>query len=263
MRSGKLRALSFAETPAGIVPNAAPFGTAAVTRTSRFHALIVAAGAGSRFGSELPKQYALLEGKPVLQHSIDRLAAGLPLDGITVALAPDDRWYERAIGTQRGVTALRCGGATRAATVRNALGALTSAASEDWIVVHDAARPCVDRRSLARLQQELAGDDVGALLAIPVVSALKRADDAGRVASTEPREQLWQAQTPQVFRCGVLRNALAQPGAELAVDCAQAVEALGLRPRLVAGSANNLKISYPEDLMLAAAILAAERGEKT
>jgi len=233
-----------------------------VTRTFRFHALIVAAGTGSRFASEIPKQYALLEGKPVLQHAIDRLAAGLPLDGIAVALAPDDRWFDRAIGTQQGVTPLRCGGATRAETVRNALGAI-GAESDDWIVVHDAARPCIDGASLARLQRELAGDDVGGLLAVAVVSALKRADDSGRVTSTQPREHLWQAQTPQMFRCGVLRKALAHSGAELAVDCAQAVEALGLRPRLIAGSANNLKISYPEDLILAAAILAAERGAKT
>jgi 2-C-methyl-D-erythritol 4-phosphate cytidylyltransferase len=115
----------------------------------------------------------------------------------------------------------------------------------------------------ARLRRELADDDVGGLLAVPVVSALKRADDSGRVAGTQPREGLWHAQTPQVFRYSVLRAALARPGADLAVDCAQAVEAIGMRPRLIAGSANNLKISYPEDLMLAAAILAAERGVKT
>jgi 2-C-methyl-D-erythritol 4-phosphate cytidylyltransferase len=232
-------------------------------RSLRYQALIAAAGTGSRFASETPKQYALLEGKPVLQHAIDRLAAGLPLHRIYVALAPEDRWYDRAVGAQERVTALRCGGATRAATIRNALGALADAANDDWIVVHDAARPCIDRASLARLERELADDDVGGLLAVPVVSALKRADDSGRVAGTQPREGLWHAQTPQVFRFGVLREALEQPGAELAVDCAQAVERLGMRPRLIMGSANNLKISYPEDLMLAAAILAAERGADT
>ncbi len=199
----------------------------------------------------------------MLLHAIERLAAGIPSVAITVALARDDRWYERAIGERIGVRAIRCGGATRAATVRNALDALAGAADDDWIAVHDAARPCVDRASLARLQRELEGDDVGGLLATPVVSALKRADDSGRVAGTEARENLWHAQTPQMFRCAVLRKALAQPGADLAVDCAQAVESIGLRPRLIAGSTNNLKISYPEDLKLAAAILAAERGAKT
>jgi 2-C-methyl-D-erythritol 4-phosphate cytidylyltransferase len=228
----------------------------------RYHALIAAAGTGSRFASEIPKQYVLLDGKPVLQHSIDRLAAGLPLHRIYVALAPADRWYDRTIGTQDRVTPLRCGGATRATTVGNALDALLDAANDDWIVVHDAVRPCIDHGSLARLQRELADDDVGGILAVPVVSALKRADESGRSAGTEPREGLWHAQTPQMFRFGVLRNALARPGSDVAADCAQAVEALGLRPRLIAGNANNLKISYPEDLMLAAAILAAERGAK-
>jgi 2-C-methyl-D-erythritol 4-phosphate cytidylyltransferase len=179
-----------------------------------------------------------------------------------VAIARDDRWFDRAIRVEKAVTPLRCGGATRAATVRNALDAFADVASDDWVVVHDAARPCVDRASLGRLQRELADDAVGGLLAIPVVSAMKRADDSGRVAGTQAREGLWQAQTPQMFRHGILRDALAQPGSNDAVDCAQAIEALGMRARLVAGSANNLKISYPEDLMLAAAILAAERGEQ-
>ncbi len=231
-------------------------------RPPGYHALIVAAGTGLRFASETPKQYALLDGKPVLQHAIDRLAAGMPLHRTYVAIARDDRWYDRAIRAERAVTPLRCGGATRAATVRNALGDFVDVASDDWVVVHDAARPCVDRASLTRLQNELADDAVGGLLAIPVVSALKRADDSGRVAGTQPREGLWQAQTPQMFRYGILRNALAQPGSDEAVDCAQAVEALGMRARLITGSASNLKVSYPEDLMLAAAILAAEHGEQ-
>ena len=231
-----------------------------MTRTSRYHALIVAAGTGSRFASDTPKQYALLAGKPMLEHTIDRLETNLPLLRIYVALAPDDRWYDSAIGERENVTPLRCGGATRAATVRAAFERITGAAIDDWIVVHDAARPCVDGASLARLQRELADDEVGGLLAVPVVSALKRADDSGRVTGNERREGLWQAQTPQMFRYVVLRDALAQPGSDLVVDCSQAVEKLGLQPRLIMGSANNLKISYPEDLMLAAAILAAERG---
>jgi len=229
----------------------------------RYHALIPAAGTGSRFASDVPKQYALLEGKPVLWHSIERLAEGLPLHRTCVAVAVDDPWYDRAIGVRDGVTVLRCGGATRAETVRNALAAFSDVASDEWIVVHDAARPCIDAASLGRLQRELAADPVGGILAIPVVSALKRADAGGRSAGTEPRAGLWQAQTPQMFRYGVLRAAFARPGAELAVDEAQAVEALGLRPRLIPGSSNNLKISYPEDLLLAAAILAAERGATT
>lgn len=229
----------------------------------RYYALIPAAGEGSRFAADRPKQYAQLDGKPVLLHAIERLAAAFPLQMTYVALAPDDRWYDREIGARPGVTALRCGGTTRAETVRNALDALADAAPDDWIVVHDAARPCVDRASLARLQSELADNPVGGILAIPVVSALKRADEQGFVACTEPRDGLWQAQTPQMFRYHVLRDALARPGAAHAVDEAQAVEALGLKPRLVAGHPNNLKISYPDDLFLAAAILAAEHGART
>ena len=228
----------------------------------RYHALIVAAGTGSRFASETPKQYALLDGRPVLQHAIDRLAAGMPMHRIYVAIAPDDRWYERTIRADEKTTPIRCGGATRAATVRNALDAIVDVANDDWIVVHDAARPCVDRASLARLQRELADEAAGGLLAIPVVSALKRADDSGHVAGTLPRAGVWQAQTPQMFRYGILRDALARPGSDDAVDCAQAVEALGMRARLVPGNPNNLKISYPEDMVLAAAILATERGEQ-
>ena len=229
----------------------------------RYHALIAAAGAGSRFGAELPKQYALLAGKPLLVHAIERLTAGLPLHMTYVALAIGDRWYDGAVGERDRVRALRCGGGTRAETIRNALGALADVASDDWIVVHDAARPCIDAASLTRLRHELDGDDVGGILAIPVVSALKRADERGRSARTEPREGLWQAQTPQMFRYGVLRTALAQPDALRAVDEAQAVETLGMRPRLVVGNANNLKVSFADDLLLAEAILALERGAKT
>jgi 2-C-methyl-D-erythritol 4-phosphate cytidylyltransferase len=234
-----------------------------VTRPIRYHALIPAAGTGSRFAAGLPKQYALLDGKPVLQHAMERLAAGFRLHGIYVALAPDDRWYERAIGVRDCVTPLRCGGRTRAETVRNALAAISDAGSSDWIVVHDAARPCIDASSLLRLKYVVADDPVGGILATPVVAALKRADADGRIARSESREALWQAQTPQMFRYAVLREALARPGAEDALDEAQAVEALGARPRLIAGNANNLKISYPDDLLLAAAILAAERGANT
>jgi 2-C-methyl-D-erythritol 4-phosphate cytidylyltransferase len=224
----------------------------------RFHAVIPAAGNGTRFGAPSPKQYWSIAGKPMLQHAIERLAAVLPLHRIYVALAPHDRWYDRALGAQPGVTALRCGGETRALTVRNALAHVTDAASDDWIVVHDAVRPCVDPVTLARLADELRDDPVGGLLAMPAVSTLKRADADGRSVRTEPREGLWQAQTPQMFRCGVLREALALPGAEHATDEAQAVEALGARPRLVMGTRTNIKVTYPGDLQLAAAILSME-----
>jgi 2-C-methyl-D-erythritol 4-phosphate cytidylyltransferase len=225
----------------------------------RYHALIPAAGAGARFGADLPKQYWLLRGKPVLLRSIERLAENMPVDRAYVLLSPDDRWFDSVIGVCENVTPLRCGGETRAATVRNALDLLTDADDDDWVIVHDAVRPCVDAASLLRLKQELVEDPVGGILAIPMTSTLKRDDGEHRSLRTEPREALWQAQTPQMFRRGVLRKALAQPGALHASDEAQAVEALGLRPLLIAGSATNIKITYRDDLALAEAIDATGR----
>jgi 2-C-methyl-D-erythritol 4-phosphate cytidylyltransferase len=226
-----------------------------------FHALIAAAGNGFRFGAGLPKQYSLLQGKPVLRHSMERVAAAFPLATTYVVVAHNDHWFDEAIGHPGGVTVLRCGGATRGESIRNALDAMAGiagVAKDDWVVVHDAVRPCIDRASLLRLQAELEGDPVGGLLAVPVASTLKRADADARIERTEPRAGLWKAQTPQMFRYGLLHEALDRPGAEQSTDEAHAVEAMGARPRLVQGSATNIKITYPEDLRLAAAILAAE-----
>jgi len=221
----------------------------------RYHALIPAAGSGTRFGAESPKQYSLLEGKPVLLHAIERLATGLPLHMTYVVLAHDDQWFDQVVGSQERVVAWRCGGTTRAETVRNALDLLADVSSDDWIVVHDAVRPCIDAASLTRLKDELADDDVGGLLALPVASSLKRAGHDDRVLRTEPRDGLWEAQTPQMFRHSVLRDAFAQPGIERMTDEAQVVEAAGGRPRLILGNPNNMKITYLDDLKLAAAIL--------
>jgi 2-C-methyl-D-erythritol 4-phosphate cytidylyltransferase len=224
----------------------------------RYHALIPAAGGGARFGADTPKQYSLLHGKPVLLHALERLAASLPLFMTYVVLANDDHWFDDAIGPRERVRVLRCGGATRAATVHNALRELTGIDDDDWIVVHDAVRPCVDPASITRLRHELADDDTGGLLAIPMACSLKRVGSDMRILATEPRDGLWRAQTPQMFRYGVLRSAFARPGIEHMTDEAQVVEGFGRQPRLVVGNANNLKITYPDDLRLAAAILATE-----
>ena len=225
----------------------------------RYHALIPSAGKGTRFRGDLPKQYWMLEDKPVLVHGLERLAAAFPLSQTCVAVSPGDRWYDEAMGAMPAVTLLRCGGATRAETVRNALSAMTDVGDDDWILVHDAVRPCVDAASLARLREELADETVGGLLAVPVVGTLKRGDEARRSVATESREGLWSAQTPQMFRYGVLRRALERADAIQCTDEAQAVEALGLAPRLVLGDSANLKITYPDDLALAAAIMTAQR----
>jgi len=230
----------------------------------RFHALIPAAGGGTRFGAARPKQYLMLAGKPVLVHSIERLSLAMPLEGTHVLLAPDDSHYAHVVGPRAGVTALRCGGSTRAATVRNGLAALRGIAGEaDWIVVHDAVRPCIDAASLCRLRAELGDDPVGGLLAVPMASSLKRSDAVRRIVRTEPRDHLWNAQTPQMFRYGVLCEALDRAGADAATDESQAVEGLGLHPRLVMGSRINFKITYPDDLALAEALLAAELRPST
>ena len=219
------------------------------------YALVPAAGSGSRFGGELPKQYLMLHGKPLLQHALDRLLAQFPLARLYVVLAPDDELFEAMITVASNVIVLRCGGRTRGASVHNALSRMTGV-DDDWIVVHDAARPCVDADSSLRLQRELANDDVGGFLALPVTDTLKRVDDDSRVVRTEPREGLWRAQTPQMFRFGVLRRAFALPGLDGFTDEAQAVERLGLKPRAVVGNAFNVKVTFPDDLALASAILA-------
>jgi 2-C-methyl-D-erythritol 4-phosphate cytidylyltransferase len=235
---------------------------------TRLTALVPAAGGGRRFGGELPKQYAQIDARALLARTLDRLTAAFPSLEIVVALAPDDALYDTAIGARAGVVTLRCGGATRAATVAHALTSIEGrCADDDWILVHDAARPCVPVEDLLRLVAELATDPVGGLLAIPAGDTLKREDacEPGRVLATEDRTRIWQAQTPQMFRFGLLRAAFALPGALETTDEAQAIEVLAatgacLRPRLVAGSAQNIKVTYPSDLALAAAILAAQRG---
>ena len=233
---------------------------------SRMWIVVPAAGGGSRFGSGRPKQYEDLAGAPMIQRSLERLAA-LGASPIVVALAPDDAAFERVVARQPGVEALRCGGETRAATVRNTLAALAPRCGErDWVLVHDAARPCVPRDALRRLVDVVGDDPVGGLLALPLADTLKRADaspDAPRVLRTEDRRSLWLAQTPQMFRYGILAQALHVDGAEEATDEAQAVEMLAATgacamPRLVPGSAANLKVTWPGDLALAARILESQ-----
>lgn len=232
---------------------------------SRLVVLVPAAGGGSRFGARLPKQYASIDGMPVILRTLVRLRDGLAPAAMHVVIAPDDVEYERLPQRPAEVGVLRCGGATRAVTVTNALAAIAATcADDDWIAVHDAARPCVPRDALARLVAHVAEDPVGGLLAIPVADTLKRSDgdvDVPRVRATVPRDGLWQAQTPQMFRFGVLRRALAASDASGVTDEAGAVEAAGHVPRLVRGSPANIKITYAGDLALAAAILAAQDKE--
>jgi len=178
-----------------------------------------------------------------------------------VVLSPTDkRWNNYAWqGWEERIEVLRCGGATRAETVLNGLDAMSRiCAADDWVLVHDAARPCLPDDMLAKLLDEVADDPVGGLLAVPVADTLKRAasDSASgtRAEATVPRADLWQAQTPQMFRHGMLSQALRTAGADM-TDEASAVEQLGLQPRLIESDSRNLKVTYPQDLELAALIL--------
>ncbi|PKO38036.1 MAG: 2-C-methyl-D-erythritol 4-phosphate cytidylyltransferase [Betaproteobacteria bacterium HGW-Betaproteobacteria-6] len=226
----------------------------------RHYAIVPAAGSGSRFGSEKPKQYLDLLGRPLIFHTLKALTACPDIERVWVVLAPDDPWWPRFDWSELGskLETVRCGGATRAASVSNGLRAAAMvAADDDWILVHDAARPCLSAAMLDALFAELADDPVGGILAVPVADTLKRADAGQRVAATEPRDGLWQAQTPQMFRYGQLEKSLKN---EMAVtDEAGAIEAMGLKPKLVRGDSTNLKVTYPADLALAAMILRARK----
>ncbi|UXY14491.1 2-C-methyl-D-erythritol 4-phosphate cytidylyltransferase [Chitiniphilus purpureus] len=257
-------------------------------------ALLPAAGSGSRMAAQQPKQYLPLAGRPLIWHTLQALHAVPELSRIAVVLAPDDReWDHYDWSGFHRLTVLRVGGETRAATVRNGLralwpdylpgepdaavpprpseriavrlavqcdatpGPLRPTAGAPWVLVHDAARPCLDPALVSAMIATLRHDAVGGILALPVADTLKAAAHGTRIAHTHPRDGLWQAQTPQMFRLDVLAGALeATLGPEI-TDEASALERLGLSPALVHGSPWNLKVTYPQDLQLAELILAA------
>lgn len=224
----------------------------------RFHALVPAAGSGSRLGHGVPKQYLPLAGVPLLQHALATLVEHAGIASVHVVLAPDDDRFDREVAASlRGkVAPVRCGGDSRAASVLNGLRAMQPSVHEDdWVLVHDAARPCLSVVLLDRLLQTLETDAVGGILALPVADTLKAADDDRRIVRTVDRSGLWQAQTPQMFRYRILRQALEAADAASVTDEASAVEALGLQPRLVEGDATNLKVTYARDMILAELIL--------
>jgi 2-C-methyl-D-erythritol 4-phosphate cytidylyltransferase len=227
----------------------------------RFFALVPAAGSGSRFGAAIAKQYASVGGLPMLSRTLAALAEVRRLTLTLVALAPGDEAFDLFVTLPDGerFAALRCGGTTRARTVAAGLAELSrrGARARDWVLVHDAARCLVRAAWVDRLIDACERDAVGGLLAVPASDTLKR-EVGGRVAATVPRTGVWQAQTPQMFRLGVLRDALAEAPADV-TDDASAVEASGRAPLLVPGSVENLKITEPGDLALAEAILAARQ----
>ncbi|MFT3955322.1 MAG: 2-C-methyl-D-erythritol 4-phosphate cytidylyltransferase [Piscinibacter sp.] len=225
----------------------------------RCYALLPCAGVGSRSGAAIPKQYVAIAGRAMVAHTLAALAGVARLAATLVVLAPDDELFEQHVPGFAGERGWVCrrGGAQRADTVAAGLADLLErgAREHDWVLVHDAARCLVRAEWVDRLIDACLADQVGGLLALPVADTLKRAE-GGRVAQTLPRGDKWAAQTPQMFRIGMLRDALRHAGTAV-TDDASAIEALGLRPLLVEGDAANLKVTWPSDFMLAERVLAA------
>jgi 2-C-methyl-D-erythritol 4-phosphate cytidylyltransferase len=236
-----------------------------------FHVIIPAAGAGSRMAesakSVLPKQYMLLAGKPIISHTIQTFFLHPRITSIHVALSVDDAfWRTLQLDPASKLKLHYTGGASRSETVLNTLQAI-NVADDDWVLVHDAARPGLTHALLDKLLNALENDAVGGLLALPVADTLKKSGEHHKIEQTVERTDLWQAQTPQMFKYGVLKHALQAnihaasshaSSYQLPTDESEAIEALGLQPTLVPGELRNLKITYPQDLALLEALFKQE-----
>ncbi|MFZ9087233.1 MAG: 2-C-methyl-D-erythritol 4-phosphate cytidylyltransferase [Steroidobacteraceae bacterium] len=218
--------------------------------------VVPAAGSSTRLEGQVPKQYRMLAGRRVIEHSLAALLDHPSVQQVVVALAPADTLFPSLACAQDPRVLAVTGGRERCLSVLAGLRA-SGAAEQDWILVHDAARPCLQAAELRALVAACEQDEVGGLLALPLADTLKRQDAQGRVDQTLPRDGLWRALTPQMFRRGLLESALsaAIESGLLPGDEAAAVEAAGYSPRLVPGSPLNLKITYPEDLDFAQVVL--------
>jgi 2-C-methyl-D-erythritol 4-phosphate cytidylyltransferase len=232
------------------------------SRRSRRFALIPAGGTGARIGGSTPKQYLPVAGQPLILYTLAAFLAAPAIDAIVVVVAPGDAWIDELIPVDAAgrIRVIRDGGATRADSVGNGLAALTDAKDDDWVLVHDAARCGIAPEQIEGLVETLADDPVGGLLAVRLDDTVKRqqADDARPVVETTvDRSGLWRAQTPQMFRYRLLRDALVHAAANgtTVTDEASAIEAAGHRVRLVPGSALNFKVTTPDDLAMMDALL--------
>ncbi len=238
--------------------------------SQRFFALIPCAGVGARAGSALPKQYRMIAGHALLHYTLSAFDACLELSQTLLVIAPQDTHFDARRFSGLRFIVRRCGGATRQASVLNGLEALIEqgATEQDWVLVHDAARPGITPTLIRTLLEAMRDEPVGGILALPLADTLKRAQpslalsdtdalNSPRIISTEPRDDLWLAQTPQMFRLGLLRTALqrAQHAAQEVSDEASALEYLGYKPRLVMGSLRNFKVTYPNDFETLEAML--------
>ena len=223
-------------------------------------AALPAAGIGVRMASDRPKQYMSLAGKSVIERSLVALTAVSNIKGIVVGIHPDDRFWHKLTLEPDPRVHVTIGGAERADTVLKLLTVLIDqlgAAARDWVLVHDAVRPCVSDSDISKLIKQVSSTEDGGLLGCPMVDTVKRVDDDGFVIATEPRAVLWRAMTPQMFRIGPLQHALSnalQAGIAI-TDESSAMERVGARPIMIEGLATNIKITRPQDLLLANMIL--------
>ncbi len=236
----------------------------------RIVALIPAAGVGARASSAaadaidaMPKQYQLINGTPLIVHTLRAISRCSRVNEIAVVVSPEDGWIDEIVAkipsAQIPITVLRCGGASRAESVRNGLTDLRRRVEiGDWVLVHDAARCCVTPPLIDRLIDGCLAHPVGGLLAVPVADTLKRANDIDESSGTLDRAGLWAAQTPQLFRIGALLDAMANVDLRMVTDEASAMEAIGAAPQMIRGASTNFKVTFPEDFALAAALLGRE-----
>lgn len=225
---------------------------------SRYWVVVPAAGVGARMGATRPKQYLSLNDKTILEHTLARLLQLSNLAGVFVAVNVNDNdWAQLAVSRDVRISSIT-GGSERADSVLAALNALAGQAQDnDWVLVHDAARPCITTESIDQLRAQLTQHPVGGILAVPVSDTLKQVDNSLQINQTLDRRVLWQAQTPQMFRFALLRTCLSRALAEgkQITDESSALELYGYQPQIVEGRADNLKITRPEDLPLAQMIL--------
>ncbi len=228
---------------------------------NRYWSVVPAAGVGSRMAAAVPKQYLHLHGKTVIEHTLSRLCNHPQMSGVVVSIsAGDEHWQQLDLSSHNNIH-VATGGVERCHSVLNGLQLLSGFADEnDWVMVHDAARPCIHHDDLSHMIDVLKDHPVGGLLGLPMADTMKRSNAAGEVLETVSRENLWRALTPQMFRLGQLQQALqvALADAFLVTDDASAIEYIGLKPRLIAGRGDNIKITRPEDLSLAEMYLAQQ-----
>lgn len=232
--------------------------TSNLAATGRYWVIVPAAGIGTRMRAELPKQYLTLNGKTLLEHTLERLLQLPGLAGLVLALSPRDSYWEQLPLSRDPRISVVDGGSERSRSVLNALNYLTlQAKADDWVLVHDAARPCITVGAMTNLCRHTREHAVGGILAVPVGDTLKQVDHTGLVLTTRDREGLWQAQTPQLFRYQLLHQCLARAlgQSENITDEASALELAGYRPLVVEGRTDNLKVTRPEDLALAEMIV--------